>query len=324
MTNESPGLVHRWSTLDVPESQRYEYYVSALAGSLIPMEVICDTPGPLNAGAIFTELGPVTLFRMQGSKHRSLRRKRELGLSTGRSINLVINLASEWRFFQRNRMLLRTGDAVLTDSLLPFELDHDPYDIVNLQISESWLRQWIPNPNLLVGRVISRDVGWGRALSTFVSALSPEVVSNSSLPSRLFVDQVGALLAQVAHEMNGISERPTMVQRALKAKAQDIITQRCSEPNLTSAHISAALGVPEHIMHAALRACGVTFAQVLMDARVEQAKQMLLSPMARRFTAAEIGRRCGFADPAYFTRVIRKRTGHLPSQLRATPGEQDP
>ncbi|QNK01325.1 helix-turn-helix transcriptional regulator [Dyella telluris] len=319
MSVDVSGQIQRWSTLDVPENERRDYYAATLSNNLTPMEVVCDEPGPLNAGFISTNLGPITMFRMQGTKHRSLRRKRQLAQSTARSIHLVINLASGWRFIQRNRMLLRTGDAVLADTLLPFELDHDAYDIVNLQISESWLRQWIPSPNLLVGRVIPRDLGWGRALSTFVSGLSPEMVCNSTLPGRLFVDQVGGLLAQVAHELNGRAARPSLAQRALRIKAQSMIFQRCTEHGLASDAVAGALDVSERAMHGALGACGTTFAQVLMDARVEQARQLLTSPLLRRISVAEIGHRCGFSDPAYFARAIRKRTGHLPSELRPSP-----
>lgn len=321
MVTDIPRPVFRWSTLDVPEAQRRDFYSAALADSLIPMEVVCDTPGPLNAGAIFTDLGPITLFRMQGTKHRSLRRKRELTQSAGRSINLVINLASGWRFYQRNRMLLRRGDAVLTDSLLPFELDHDAYDIVNLQISEAWLRQWMPSPNLLVGRVIKHDAGWGHALSSFVGALSPEVVANSSLPTQLFIDQVGGLLAQVAHEMNGYAIRPSLADRALLAKVQNLIVQRYAEPRLTALDIACSLNIPPREVHSALRACGMTFARILMDTRVEQARHLLVSPLTRRLTAGEIARRCGFLDPGHFSRAMLRGTGHLPSALRPRADE---
>jgi AraC-like DNA-binding protein len=316
MAVELHKRIQRWSTLVVPESQRRDFYAAALADNLVPMEVVCDVPGPLNAGATFTEIGPLTVFHMQGTKHRSLRRHREMSKSTARNINLVINLASEWRFFQRNHMLLRKGDAVLADSLLPFEIDHDPYDIINLQISETWLRQWIPDPGMLVGKVIPRDAGWGQALSAFISGLSPEAIFQSSMPGRLLVDQVGGLLAQVAFQMNGCTARPSLACRALRAKVQALVVQRCGEQRLTSAEVAMELGVPDHEIHAALRACGMTFVQLLTDTRVEQARQLLESPLLRRLNMAEIGWRCGFSDPAHFSRIIRQRTGKLPSDLR--------
>ena len=324
MVMDTPKAVFRWSTLEVPEAQRRDFYSAALADSLIPMEVVCDAPGPLNAGAIFTDLGPITLFRMQGTRHRSLHGKRELAKTTGRSINLIINLSSGWRFYQRNRLLLKKGDAVLADSLLPFELDHDDYDIVNLQISETWLRQWIPSASLLVGCVIAHDAGWGRALSSFVGPLSPEVVANSSLPVQLFVDQVGGLLAQVAHEMSGHVARPSLADRALMARVQDVIVQRSGEPRLTAPDVADSLNVAPQALHSALRTCDMTFARMLMDARIEQARHLLASPLARHLTAGEIGRRCGFLDPGHFSRAIFRRTGHLPSALRPYSDGESP
>lgn len=316
MTVNRPLEIHRWSTFSVAERDRRDFYETSVSETLIPMRVVCDTPAPLNAATSFMDLGPVTLARLTGSKHRSLRGKAELSRSTGRSINLVINHRSTWRFFQRDRMLLRVGDAVLTDSLLPFELDHDSYDMVNLQISESWLQQWIPSPNLLVGRPIRHDVGWGAALSSFVSALSPEQIVRSPIPSHLFVDHIGGLIAHVAYEMNGRPRQPGPAERSLHRRVQDLLMQRGAEWWLAAEDVADDLHVPTVAMHHALGACGTTFGRMLADARLEMAMRMLVSPLMVRLTVAEIGRRAGFSDPSSFARFIRRRIGLPPSQVR--------
>jgi AraC-like DNA-binding protein len=43
---------------------------------------------------------------------------------------------------------------------------------------------------------------------------------------------------------------------------------------------------------------------------------MLASPLFKRVTTAEIGRRAGFLSASHFARVIRNRTGLTPLQLR--------
>jgi AraC-like DNA-binding protein len=53
-----------------------------------------------------------------------------------------------------------------------------------------------------------------------------------------------------------------------------------------------------------------------MQARVDVATRMLRSPLFDRVTTAEIGRRAGFSDASHFARVLRKRTGQTPLQVR--------
>jgi AraC-like DNA-binding protein len=43
---------------------------------------------------------------------------------------------------------------------------------------------------------------------------------------------------------------------------------------------------------------------------------MLESPLFNRVTTAEIGKRAGFPDASHFVRVVRKRTGRTPLQVR--------
>jgi AraC-like DNA-binding protein len=53
-----------------------------------------------------------------------------------------------------------------------------------------------------------------------------------------------------------------------------------------------------------------------MAARVELATRMLESPLFRRLTTSEIGRRAGFSDPSHFARVYRPVCGRTPASAR--------
>jgi AraC-like DNA-binding protein len=66
---------------------------------------------------------------------------------------------------------------------------------------------------------------------------------------------------------------------------------------------------------------GETFGEALIAARVQAALRMLRSPLFRRTTIAEIGRRAGFSDASHFTRVLRRHVGMTP--LRVRRGAQD-
>jgi AraC-like DNA-binding protein len=54
----------------------------------------------------------------------------------------------------------------------------------------------------------------------------------------------------------------------------------------------------------------------LIEARARIALRTLMSPLFKRVTTAEVGRRAGFQSASHFARVIRRRTGWTPLQLR--------
>ncbi len=321
MTPPPPIPVARWSTDDVPRAQRFDYYASALSSALIPMQIEADGPEFFDANMTMTDLGGMAVVRQRGSAHRCFTTERDVGRSQERSYHLLVNTASSWQMAHRGRSRLAPGDAMFTDSQIPFSIETgSDYDFINIKFSEGWMRQWLPSPSALVGRPISAHDGWGRTLAAFVAEMSPRFLAGSPLPPSLLADQVGALLALTA---NGLApERPkiTPADKDLLSRIVDCLRQRCASPSLTAADIAAASGVPLRTFHRCFSRAGTTFARALIDARVDNALRMLESPLFRRVTIAEIARRAGFCDAAHFSRVVRSRLGINPGELRRRAG----
>ncbi|MBO9651482.1 MAG: hypothetical protein J7605_23510 [Variovorax sp.] len=207
--SDKPELV-RWSTDAVPAAQRFEYFSAALSAALIPMQAACDTPLLLRTNIESIALDGLTLVRQVGTPHRSFRRASDLRRDQAHTYHLIVNLASEWTIEHRARLRLRPGDAVLTDSRYGHEIDiRRNFDVIHAKLEEDWVHRWLPNPSVLVGRVIPRDAGWGRALASYAAALSPQWVADASIAPRFVPDQLGALLALVAGQISGTASKFT-------------------------------------------------------------------------------------------------------------------
>ena len=61
---------------------------------------------------------------------------------------------------------------------------------------------------------------------------------------------------------------------------------------------------------------GITAAQLLIDARMQKAVQMLGAAAAKdgKPRIAEIAYACGYSDPRYFSRCFRQKYGVTPSE----------
>jgi transcriptional regulator GlxA family with amidase domain len=92
--------------------------------------------------------------------------------------------------------------------------------------------------------------------------------------------------------------------------------QRCTEPQLAATDVAASLGISVRTLHRVCAAAKETFGEKLIEARARVALRMLTSPLFKRVTTAEIGRRAGFVSASHFARVIRSRTSRTPLELR--------
>jgi AraC-like DNA-binding protein len=305
-----------WSSRDVPASQVVDYAVHALGSGLEPMSVEVPYPEKFSAELRCVVLGGVTVAHGTAQDLRCLHGTREISNSSQRHYHLLVNRQSSWTIRHRGDRLLRANDAAIVDSALPYEFTFPPFNTTHIQLSESWMRQWLPDPGVFTGRAILRDSTWGAALCSYVRMLTPAFLVQAPLPPQLILDHVGALLTILAHDMH---VQPAVVprkDRLLREHIVDAVRQRCIESGLTATDIASTLKISTRSLHRHLAAFHQTFGDVLIDARADVAIRMLETSAFRRLTVAEISRRSGFGDPSHFARVVKSRSGHTPLQIR--------
>jgi AraC-like DNA-binding protein len=313
MTDE----IKRWSTAEVAQTKRLEYFAAALSDAVYPLGVDRADPGTFHADVSFAHLGSIRVCKTIGAPHHSYRGKTELARTTDHYFNLLMTLQTGWTADHRGSLQLLPGDVLIIDSEFPLKTDiAGPFTSIAVAVSESWLRQWLPNPNVIIARRITGGSFWGHALSSYVSELSPDLAAAPPLPLSVIADQVGSLLALTATGLSGASLSATRAERSLYERVQDCLMQRCSEWDLTAADVAASMNISLRTLHRIFAAANQTFGAALIDARARVALRMLKSRSFNRLTTAEIGRRAGFPSASHFSRVIHNRTGLTPLKLR--------
>jgi AraC-like DNA-binding protein len=289
-----------------------------VSSTLTPITV--DRADPLEFESELTALplGHVNFTAARGSAQCSVRARPELRHTSEHCFNLVLVRGGSWQVAQGGSCeRFGLGDLIFYDTRNTLHNDMLlPWSDINLQLSPQFVRKWLPNPAWLIGHRISRDSQWGGVLSSYVMQLSPEYVVQAPLPNSILIDQIGALLALTAIEIRGGRVTSTTVERSLRDQVCDHVKQRCTETYLQAADIASSLNISKRTVHRTLAACGETFGAMLIQARGDVASRMLQSPLFDRVTTAEIGRRAGFSDASHFTKVVRKRTGRTPLQIR--------
>lgn len=314
--HESPKIV-RVSTNDVAPSERLSYGSWLVSSALTPSAISAESPQNYELELTALELPSIAIVAQRGSPQHAIRARSEIRRTIQHCFNLVLVLGGTWQVVHAKRSRFGPGDLIFYDSRDPLDCDLlSSWSDINLQLSEQFVRKWLPNPAWLGSHHIARDSRWGRVLASYVAQLSPEFVVQAPLPQSVLLDQLGALLALTATELSGGHASATPVERSLHDRVHDLIKQRCTETSLQAADIASSLGISRRTLHRVLAACGETFGAVLIRTRVELASRMLQSPLFDRITTAEIGRRAGFSDASHFAKVIHGHMGQTPLQIQ--------
>jgi AraC family transcriptional regulator, positive regulator of tynA and feaB len=314
---EEDGVVRRWTTANVAPPRRLDYFSAAINETVLPFSIQHADPHSFQAEIEFACLDVLRVTKVDSCPLGSMRGPSELARTQEHRYNIVMVTNSSWNADHRGRIQLAAGDILICDSEYPFTGElRSHFTCLDVGVSHNWVRRWIPNPNVLVARRIVGHSPWGRALTSYVSSLSPSLAAAPPLPLSILADQVGSLLALAASGLGATHLKFSPSIRSLHARILDCIAQRCTECELTAAHVAVSVNISLRTLHRTLAAANQTFGAQLIQARVRVAERLLSSQLFDRVTTAEIGRRSGFVSASHFARVIRRHTGRTPVQLR--------
>lgn len=97
--------------------------------------------------------------------------------------------------------------------------------------------------------------------------------------------------------------------------AQALICRRFSSPGLAPGEIAHRLGCSRAQLYRVFARHGLTVAGYLREVRLERCRAALATAGPRE-TISDIAFRCGFDNPAHFTRLFRERFGVRPREAR--------
>ena len=105
------------------------------------------------------------------------------------------------------------------------------------------------------------------------------------------------------------------VQAARQSAVLTAIAKRASEPGLDPARVAADLGMSVRYLHRLLEPTGRTFAEHLLERRLDRAAAMLRHPDCA-LKIGEVAAQSGFADISHFNRSFRRVFGDTPLGVR--------
>ncbi|HEY7901618.1 MAG TPA: helix-turn-helix domain-containing protein [Caulobacteraceae bacterium] len=167
--------------------------------------------------------------------------------------------------------------------------------------------------NLRSDRLIADD-GLAGVFSGLLAATARSLANLSDdelRPVELALTEfLGTLLAEEA----GLAEAQS--GGAQLHRLSQIVEGLLADPDLSLARLASESGLAPRTIQKIFAAGDDTFAGYVRARRLERSRADLESPLSAALSIAEIARRWGFSDPAYFSRAFRSAFGASPRDHR--------
>lgn len=322
LTAARPGAIPvlRYSTEDIPPSQRYEAWLLRNWPRAGPIYRIQPTE-PFNTSWESAQLGPVTFIYTEITGARWERRQQDIRTSDFDPIiiNMMIKgvaqgdmdgrafreTAGAFHFHDLARPSLHMSTASLTYSLI---------------IPRPVAADWFGPLHGLHGLVIDGDA----ALMLFSQASQvrralPRLdLTQADRLGRIFLELVSVALA----EARPSGPTRATAEDALRRRAAEEIEQRLGAGEVGVAELCRVLKTPRGRLFAAFRADGGVQAYIMSErlkrARTALAELDLAEPIGN------IAHRFGFSDAPHLSRAFRRRYGMSPREYRRLVASADP
>jgi AraC-like DNA-binding protein len=97
---------------------------------------------------------------------------------------------------------------------------------------------------------------------------------------------------------------------------KDYIALHLSEPDLTAARVAAAMKISVRQLHLLFEPTGTSFAEHVLDRRLEECRAILEGPSSRARSVTDIAFAWGFNSLSSFYRAFGQRFGVSPGMVR--------
>jgi len=303
-----------WSTEDVQPREALAYWCDSICQVMLELDIEAAGSDFFSAQLDQYSLGPATANFLRATSQSVSRTRRRISRSNNGAYLLMHLREGEFEFNHYGQTsFLRGGDSVLVDSREPYRArcPHVTRCLV-LQLPRQWLRAWLPKPEVLVGRALHPDNGWGAALSAALAALQPTSLSELALPPGVVAEQLVSLLALAGGPIATESSRPDpLTERLLR-----VLRDRYHEIGLTPTAVASDLGISSRYLHYLFAKRATTFGRELAGVRLERARDLLGDRRYGDSSIGDVASRCGFAEASHFARRFRHSYGLSPTDYR--------
>jgi len=322
MARAQPTDDQSWTSAGIAPAEAISAWREWAASTIAPIEVELFDADSFAARWVSHGIGQLRLLHLHAPAQRVTHTGAEgTSMRAAPSIQLVYNVRGDSKTrMGGKRFTLAAGQFVLLDNTRYYQMEMaTEHEVIDLMMPQAWLERYLPDPQGFLARPVDTRQGWGAPLGALLDTIIAGGLDDAPLPRPLIAEQLGSLLALAMGPGRNGAEGEDMPRHRgqLASRILRRIERDYGDPDLSSEAVAKQVGISKRYLQTLLAASGTSFVAELNATRLERASEMLADPRAGGLAVAEVALRTGFLDPAYFTRLFRKRFGITPREWRA-------
>jgi AraC-like DNA-binding protein len=286
---------------------------------LLPLDRSAVEPQPFDCHAVVGRVGAMIVAELRSDASHMARRSVDLCEGEADYVKIVCQLNGRSRVQQGpNGATLDPGTWTVFDTSREYtvETSHGTRLLLIL-MPRSGCPGWVSPVQALGARALPGSGAANivvAALTAMVQDAAPLDPNSECALHDLTIALIERALAVElkARGLEALVERATTLPQL-----QAYILEHLTDPRLSIVRVAAVFGISRRSLYNLFAPSGTTPHAFILRARLDRACALLNDPMARSTPVASIARKCGFADPAHFTRAFHARYGIAPTSWRS-------
>ncbi len=271
-----------------------------------------------SARSEFMQIGEISLIRFDATLQRVARSQRQVASDLRDDFVIGFSHGGPQSLSQRGRQV--TGpSAFFTNGEAIESRMRGRSIIVGLCVPRARVMELVAGAEDLIAQSLGESEA-ARHLDRYARFL----LSSGTLPDQgPLVRKIDSILLDlVALSLGTHRDRLELAKmRGLRAaRAQAIIAAieaGFSDPAFSVHTVASKLRLKPHYVQNILTETGMSFAERVLEQRMQKARAMLADPRHDRLRISELAYACGFNEVSYFNRCFRRRFGASPTQFRS-------
>ncbi len=314
-----------FSSVDLPghldDGARFSLWQDIHVAEIWSVEYAISRKLPFAAAIEATAIGPLVLGQMAGTIQHASRKARNIA-DDGRDGYLLLINNGDTRLSgaQAGRdYSVGRGEAALVSASEALEMSGGDSNIwANIVVPRDILESAFAHVEDRLALTIAADneaLGMLRRYCNFLEAgpalVSPDLVAHAT---QTIVDLIGLVTGAKGEpaELAGLRGLRAARLQAILDKMRD----NFADPAISAQQVAHQLRLSVRYVHDILQESGASFAERILELRLQRALRMLCDRRNDRMRVSEIALLSGFSDISYFNRCFRRRFGSTPSGAR--------
>src|SRR3954447_1006417 len=310
-----------WTTAGVEPSERFSYYREAVCQAFMHLTPEAPECTDFSARLQSVTIGEGALNRVVFPQHVVRRSLQDISASGRRCFYLNLKLAGQCSVVQGGREIsLSSGQIGLFDSDGTFVLRHgagQTLGVASFWIPAEKLISRLPSPFRHAPVRLSDDPDVGSLIVETARTLNDKILRFGEAEAERIFDMLLDLVALGLSRKRPVGIRETSpVAHAVMLSVCRATDARLRKPGLRVADIAAAVRVSERYVHVLFARTGTSFADYVMQRRLDGVAADLRDPAHRSRVIGDTAFDLGFVDISYFARRFKRRFGMRASEWR--------